>query len=52
MRLIVTVIGKGMHVLVVGLPPEEAQSHFGPLAMLVGVDKRPLGLIQDLEQTL
>lgn len=66
LRQIAEVIGKGLHVPVVSLSPEEAQSHFGPmLAWLVGADMAASslqtrqrlgwhptgpGLIQDLEQ--
>ena len=65
LRQIAEVIGKGLHVPVVSLSPEEAQTHFGPAAMFVSADMaassqqtrqrlgwnptRP-GLIQDLEQ--
>ena len=65
LRQIAEVIGKGLHVPVAGLSPEEAQAHFGPAAMFVGADMaassqqtrqqlnwhptRP-GLIEDLEQ--
>jgi len=38
MREIATVIGKGLKVPVVSLPPEKAQAHFGWLAMFAGVD--------------
>ena len=64
LRKIAEVIGKGFQVPVVSLSREEAQSHFGPLAMFVGMDlsassrqTRQLGwqptgpgLIQDLQQ--
>ncbi len=66
LHLIAKTIGKGLDVPVASLSPEQAQSHFGPLAMFVGADmsassrqtqdrlgwhpSRP-GLIQDLEQT-
>ena len=38
MREIAEVIGQGLKVPVVSLSPEEVQSHFGWLAMFVGVD--------------
>jgi nucleoside-diphosphate-sugar epimerase len=38
MREIATVIGKGLKVPVVSLPPEKAQAHFGWLAMFAGFD--------------
>ena len=65
MRQIAEVIGKGLKVPVVSLSPEEAQDHFGWLAMFAGVDMpasnaltrqrlgwKPTGpgLIADLEQ--
>ncbi len=66
LRLIAETIGKGLGVQAASLSQEEAQSHFGPLAMFVGADMsassqqtqdrlgwhpyRP-GLLQDLEQT-
>jgi nucleoside-diphosphate-sugar epimerase len=65
MREIAEVIGRGLKVPVVSLPPEEAQAHFGWLAMFAGFDMsassaqtrqrlgwRPTGpgLIADLEQ--
>ena len=66
LRLIAETIGNGLGVQTVSLSAEDAQSHFGPLAMFVGADmaassqqtqdrlgwhpSRP-GLIQDLEQT-
>ncbi len=66
LRLIAETIGNGLSVQTVSLSAEDAQSHFGPLAMFVGADmaassqqtqdrlgwhpSRP-GLIQDLEQT-
>jgi len=65
MREIAEVIGKGLKVPVVSLPQEEAQAHFGWLAMFAGVDMpassvltrqrlgwHPTGpgLIADLEQ--
>jgi nucleoside-diphosphate-sugar epimerase len=37
-REIATVIGKGLKVPVVSLPPEKAQAHFGWLAMFAGFD--------------
>ena len=62
---IAEVIGKGLQVPVLSLSPEEAQAHFGPLAMFVGTDlsassqktqhrlgwlpSRP-GLLHDLEE--
>ncbi len=66
-REIVEVIGAGLKVPVVSLSPEEAKSHFGWLAMFVGMDMsasslrtqqqmswQPTGprLIHDLEQSL
>jgi len=66
LRLIAETIGKGLGVPTAGLSQEEAQAHFGPLAMFVGADmsassqqtqewlgwnpNRP-GLIEDLQQT-
>jgi nucleoside-diphosphate-sugar epimerase len=65
MREIAEVIGRGLKVPVVSLPPEQAQGHFGWLAMFAGLDMpassaltrqrlgwRPTGprLIADLEQ--
>jgi nucleoside-diphosphate-sugar epimerase len=65
MREIAEVIGRGLKVPVVSLPPEEAQAHFGWLAMFAGFDMpassaqtrqrlgwHPTGprLIADLEQ--
>ncbi len=66
LRQIAEVIGQGLQVSIVSLSQEEAQSHFGPFAMFVGLDlsassqqtrqrlgwqpTRP-GLSQDLEQT-
>ena len=65
MREIAEVIGRGLNVPVVSLSPEEAQAHFGWLAMFAGFDMpassaltrqrlgwRPTGpgLIADLEQ--
>jgi nucleoside-diphosphate-sugar epimerase len=38
MREIAAVIGKGLKVPVVSLPPEKAQAHFGWLAMFAGFD--------------
>lgn len=38
MREIATVIGEGLKVPVVSLPPEKAQAHFGWLAMFAGFD--------------
>jgi hypothetical protein len=38
MREIAKVIGKGMKVPVVSLSPEQAQAHFGWLAMFAGMD--------------
>jgi nucleoside-diphosphate-sugar epimerase len=38
MRNIAAVIGKGLKVPVVSLPPEKAQAHFGWLAMFAGFD--------------
>ena len=40
MREIAEIIGKGLKVPVVSLSPEEAQSHFGWLAMFAGSDMR------------
>jgi nucleoside-diphosphate-sugar epimerase len=63
---IAEVIAKGLHVPAVSISAEEAQSHFGPLAMFVGRDLaassvktrdllgwKPVGagLIEDLERT-
>jgi nucleoside-diphosphate-sugar epimerase len=65
MREIAEVVGRGLKVPVVSLSPEEAQAHFGWLAMFAGLDMpassaqtqhrlgwRPTGpgLIADLEQ--
>jgi nucleoside-diphosphate-sugar epimerase len=66
LRLIAETIGRGLSIPAVSLSPEEAQAHFGPLAMFVGADMsassqqtqewmgwqptRP-GLIEDLQQT-
>ena len=65
MREIAEVIGRGLKVPVVSLSPEQAQAHFGWLAMFAGLDMpassaqtrqrlgwRPTGpgLIADLEQ--
>ena len=67
MREIAEVIGKGLNVPAVSLTEEEAQAHFGWLAMFAGVDMpassaltrqrlgwNPTGpgLIADLEQTI
>ncbi len=65
LRQVAEAIGEGLQVPVVSLSPQEAQVHFGPLAMFVGADlsassirtrqqlgwepTRP-GLIQDLKQ--
>jgi len=38
LRLIAETIGKGLGVPAVSLTPEEAQAHFGPLAMFIGAD--------------
>jgi nucleoside-diphosphate-sugar epimerase len=38
LRLVAETIGRGLNVPVVSLSPEEAPSHFGPLAMFVGAD--------------
>ena len=66
LRQIAEVIGKGLQVPVISLSQEEAQSHFGPTAMLVYADMAASsrqtqhrlgwhptgpGLIHDLEQT-
>ena len=65
MREIAEIIGRGLKVPVVSLSQQEAQTHFGWLAMFVGVDMtassaqtrqrlgwRPTGpgIIADLEQ--
>ena len=65
MRAVAEVIGRGLHVPVVSLSPEEAPAHFGWLALFAGADMpassaetrqrldwNPAGpgLIADLEQ--